>query len=365
MRILLLGEYSNLHWTLAQGLKSLGHNVTVASDGDGFKNHNRDIDLYRKGSGLLDTLHTTKSIYQNLKNFSGYDIVQLINPCFTPLNVNINKYLYRYLRKHNKKIFLGAFGDDAYWLKACLDKKTFRYSEFYIGNQKNNIADNDRIIKLWKEGTDREKLNTEIANSCDGIIACLYEYYVSYSPYFSNKLTYIPLPINLDKIAKSESFISDKINFFIGINKARSQFKGTDRLQKVLTEIAKKYPNDVSVQIIESVQYHDYIKSISNSDVVLDQLYSYSPAMNGLLTLAMGKVLVGGGEPEIYDLLSEKENRPIINVFPSETDIFNKLENIVINKKEIPAISENGRKFVEKHHAHTKVAQQYLDFWTR
>lgn len=34
MKILLLGEYSNVHWTLAEGLRQLGHEVTVASNGD-------------------------------------------------------------------------------------------------------------------------------------------------------------------------------------------------------------------------------------------------------------------------------------------------------------------------------------------
>lgn len=34
MKILLLGEYSNVHNTLAMGLRELGHQVTVASNGD-------------------------------------------------------------------------------------------------------------------------------------------------------------------------------------------------------------------------------------------------------------------------------------------------------------------------------------------
>lgn len=29
MKILLLGEFSNLHWTLAEGLRKLGHEVCV------------------------------------------------------------------------------------------------------------------------------------------------------------------------------------------------------------------------------------------------------------------------------------------------------------------------------------------------
>ena len=36
MKILLLGEASNLHWTLAEGLRTLGHDVTVASGGSGW-----------------------------------------------------------------------------------------------------------------------------------------------------------------------------------------------------------------------------------------------------------------------------------------------------------------------------------------
>ena len=39
MKILLLGEYSNVHNTLAKGLRELGHKVTVASDGDGWKDY--------------------------------------------------------------------------------------------------------------------------------------------------------------------------------------------------------------------------------------------------------------------------------------------------------------------------------------
>ena len=49
MKILLLGEYSNLHATLAEGLRQLGHQVLVVSDGTNIYNYKRDISLYRKG----------------------------------------------------------------------------------------------------------------------------------------------------------------------------------------------------------------------------------------------------------------------------------------------------------------------------
>ena len=63
MKILLLGEYSNVHATLARGLRVLGHEGTVASNGDFWKNYPRDIDLDRKvgkwgGVGLMAKIGT-------------------------------------------------------------------------------------------------------------------------------------------------------------------------------------------------------------------------------------------------------------------------------------------------------------------
>ena len=48
MKILLVGEYSNVHWSLAEGLRQLGHHVTVVSDGDHWKGYQADILIKRK-----------------------------------------------------------------------------------------------------------------------------------------------------------------------------------------------------------------------------------------------------------------------------------------------------------------------------
>lgn len=364
MKILLLGEYSNLHNTLARGLDYLGHEVVVASDGDGFKNYPRNIDLKRDSSSLKDTAKAIGKVIRNLNNFKGFDVVQVINPCFTTLNVDINKYLYRFLSRNNDKIFLGAFGDDTFWLKACLNNSTFRYSEFFEEGIEHDMESNERLKALWLN-TDREKLNIEIAHNCNGIIACLPEYYMSYFDIYKDKLTYIPLPIDVNTVVKQDYNLDQQINFFIGINRDRSQFKGTDRLYNALLNIQSKYLSDIHVKEVHSVPYNQYVELMSKSHVVLDQLYSYSPAMNGLLAMAQGKVLVGGGEPEVYEMLEETENKPIVNVIPCETDIYNKLEYLIQNKSMLNTIANNSRIFVEKHHDHIKVARRYLDFWSK
>ena len=361
MKILLLGEYSGLHLTLAEALKILGHEVVLASDGDGFKNYYRDIDLYRRSSGLFDTADSFGRVVANLLNFRGYDIVQLINPCFTTQNIHVNIHLYRYLKRNNGKVFLGAFGDDYFWLKACLDKK-FRYSEFNIGNKENDLDYNRKVKYNWLH-TKRKDANIEMAETSDGIVACLYEYFAAYEDEYADKLAYIPLPVNTGSIKYSSIEIQGKINFFIGINKARSEFKGTDLLSEALTHLQRTYPDDVAIFKAESVTYSRYLELINNAHVVLDQIYSYSPAVNGLLTMGLGKVLVSGGEPEMYKLLNETDNYPIVNIYPTEDSIYGNLESLILNKSTLSDKGMASRSFVEKHHDYIKVARQYLDFW--
>ena len=81
MRILLIGEYSNVHWTLAEGLRSLGHKVCVVSNGDFWKNYRRNISLVRREGKIGGILYLLKT-YLTLPLLRNYDVVQIINPMF-------------------------------------------------------------------------------------------------------------------------------------------------------------------------------------------------------------------------------------------------------------------------------------------
>lgn len=138
MRILLLGEYSNVHATLAEGLRALGHQVTVASNGDFWKNYPRDIDLARKTTRWGGIMLLLK-VLSLLPKWRGYDVVQLINPMFLELKAERILHIYNYLRLHNKKLFLGAFGMDYYWVNECITRKPLQYSDFNIGDRKSVV----------------------------------------------------------------------------------------------------------------------------------------------------------------------------------------------------------------------------------
>lgn len=362
MKILLLGEFSNIHWTLAEGLRILGHEVCVVSDGNHWKNYKRDISLLRPTDGKIDGVKYLAKVLLLLPKLKGYDIVQIVNPCFLHLKPEKSLPIYRFLRKHNKKIFLGAFGTDHYYVKTCMETNVFKYSDFKSQDKFRDTPVNRKIIKECMYGG-TARANKEIAQTCNGIIACLWEYYVSYTSYFPDKLTFIPLPIDYSDIVSQVRPEPEKVNFFIGIQSARSDIKGTDIMYPVLKEVQQRYPDRCYITEAIDAPYDTYQRLMDDADVQLDQLYSYTPSMNSLLAMAKGIIVVGGGEEENYEIINEKELRPIINVYPSKEDIFRKLEFIVQHKEQIPILSAQSIEYVRKHHDHVKVAQQYADFW--
>lgn len=366
MRILLLGDYSNVHWTLSEGLRALGHEVCVVSDGDGWKNYRRDIDLKRKSLGRWDTLRYLTKVMMTMPRLRGYDVVQLINPIFLSLRGDKILPFYKYLRKHNKRVFLGAFGMDHYWVKTCLDCKTFRYSDFNLGeHQRTDEPYNKIFIRDWLDG-EKTHINKYIAQDCDGIISGLYEYDECYRPCFPDKTYFIPFPINISTIQpRSERTADGKVRFFIGIQKGKSEYKGTDIMLRALERVKETCPDKCEIVKVESVPFDEYQNLMNSSDAILDQLYSYTPAMNALLAMAKGIIIVGGGEPENYHILGEEELRPIINVLPDEEDVYNKLLNLTLHQEMIPALSQQSVEYIRRHHDHIKVARQYLDVWQK
>lgn len=365
MKILLLGDYSNVHATLAEGLRQLGHDVTVASDGDGWKNYPRDVDLYRDMSwGKVQTLRYLWRLIMEFRKFRGYDVVQLINPIFIPLKAERMLTFYRYLRRHNKRVFLGAFGMDHYWVRAGLDCSTFRYSDFNMGVEVRESEDNDNWIREWLRGA-KGDLNQRIANDCDGIVAGLYEYYAAYRPDFGEKVQFIPFPIVPPKGDAPSKEVPSRVRFFIGIQKSRSEYKGTDIMLRALERVAQELPDRCEVVRVENVPFAEYVKLMRGSDVILDQLYSYTPAMNALEAMARGLIVVGGAEPEHYALMQEDELRPIFNVLPNEESVYQVVRDVALHPERIPQLKHDSVAYIQKHHDYVKVAQQYLDFWSR
>ena len=375
MKILLLGEFSNVHWTLAQALRRLGHEVTVVSNGDEWKGYPTDIPLVRRPGRWGGIAYLCKLLWL-LPRLRGYDVVQLINPVhFIELKAERGVSIYDYLRRHNKRVFLGAFGYDYYYIYDSVVRRSLRYCDFYTPTREvhhdwNTVNEHDWLHTFKKE------VSIHVATTCDGIISGLYEYDVAYRPDFSDKTTFIPLPIEVmgdvdetkinwpsptpDTINPTQD---SKIRFFIGINRSRTALKGTDIMLRALERIVADYPDRAEMVKAESVPFDVYKNMMRSCDVLLDQIYSYTPAMNALLAMSQGLIVVSGGEEESYEILGEKELRPIINVQPDEEDVYRQLEWLVLHPERIAQLKRDSIAYVHRHHDSLKVAERYLEAW--
>ncbi len=364
MKILLMGEYSGIHCYLAAGLKQLGHDVCVLSDGNHWKNYPRDINLLRKGGGVRDAAAYVARLLAVLPRLRGFDVVQVVGPSFLSLRPEKSLPVYRYLRRNNKKIFLGAFGTDHYYTRACLQTDFFRYSDYRIGDVRRDTAFNRMMeTECLHGGTARA--NIHMAHTCNGIVACLWEYYFPYLSHFPEKTTFIPLPIDLREVQPRVRDLPERVHFFIGIQTARDDVKGTDVMYSVLKRLQSAYPERCMVTEARDVPFARYREMLTQADVQLDQLYSYTPSMNSLMAMAQGMVVVGGGEPENYDILNEHELRPIVNVLPDEHHLYRTLERLVLCPERIPELSAQSIEYVRRHHDALEVARRYVDFWRK
>ena len=385
MKILLLGEYSNVHWTLAEGLRQLGHEVTVVSNGDFWKDYPRDLDVSRP-SGCLSGLRLMARILSLLPRLRGYDVVQLINPIFFELKAEHLFPIYRYLRRHNRKMVLGAFGMDYYWVSVNTNERPLRYSDFNIGDHIRHDEAAERERRDWI-GTAKERLNRMIAQDCDAIVTGLYEYQATYGPLFPSKTRFIPFPImpmrnaqcavhnslSPRSLQKEMEHIPPSMEggdrhqpliLFIGISRERSAYKGTDIMLHAAQAIKEHYPDRIELRIAEGVPFATYQHMMDGADAILDQLYSYTPSMNPLLAMSKGIICIGGGEPENYEILDEDELRPIINVQPTYESVYTEIENLLLHPELLPRLKQESITYIHRHHDYLKVAKQYEELYS-
>ena len=149
------------------------------------------------------------------------------------------------------------------------------------------------------------------------------------------------------------------LRVFIGINSTRSAYKGTDIMLSAAEEVAARHPDKMQLRVARSVPFNEYQQMMDGSDVILDQLYSYTPSMNALLAMSKGIICVGGGEPEHYDLLGETQLRPIINVQPTRESVVEALEWLIAHRDRIPQLKRDSIAYVRRHHEYIEVARKY------
>jgi glycosyltransferase involved in cell wall biosynthesis len=352
MKILLFGEFSGLYNCLKEGLVAEGHQVFLASNGDGTKNYPSDFrwDINKRIPFKLYFEVIDLMIHRAL--FKGYDAVLLMSPFLFGPNVFLNNLVYKYLIKNNKKVFLSGTGltpcSLAYWYNS--NAKYYHYAKGLLENPSyKKYYYNKKKLMDWEM-----KLHDRI----DGYIPIWYEYAEPFRNH-PKTLKTIRIPINAANFEYIPNTVKDKIVFFHG-RPSRPGAKGTAYIEEAFTRMKNKYGDVAEFHVAGGLPFKEYMSLVARTNVILDDTNSYSIAMNGLFSLAQGKIVLGGAEKEGNEEL-ELLNNPVINIVPDVDQICDAIESLIKNKDSLLELGKKGREFVERNHDYKEIARLYVN----
>jgi len=357
MKILLFGEYSGLFNCLRDGLVATGHEVTTASDGNGYKNFPRDIDWKANSRyGRLMHIVELEKLYSQRSLLKGYDVVLLISPSVFSRYRFVNKPVTDFLIKNNGKVFLSGAG-----MTPVVAQYWFHSKEKYHNYVMGNLEDTPRLKSRLDNSS--AKWEYELLDRINGYIPIWYEYAQPFRDH-PKLLRCLRIPINLSKLDYTPNKICDgKIVFFHGVP-SRHRAKGTQYIKKAFSLMEEKYRKEAEFVCDGGLPYDEYMKLISRVNVILDDANSCSIAMNGLFSLAKGKVVMGGAEPIANKELGLSWN-PVYNLCPDVDQICSCIEDVIQKKDQLEALGKKGREFVEQYHDCRAIANQYVELFTK
>ncbi|MCH9659735.1 MAG: glycosyltransferase [Bacteroidetes bacterium] len=379
MKVLLLGEYSRLHNTLKEGLVSLGHEVTLVGDGDGFKNFPVDLSirptlvssfpikwirsiLFKLFKIDLNLLERGLRFWRYSKRMKGYDVVQLINEKSIKTYPWLERFLLKKIFRNNDKVFLLSCGADTFVVNHFLAKKP-KYSILSPYFENPNLKPQVQYI-LDYQNESHQKTHRLLMNNVAGIIASDYDYVMPLEghPKF---MGLIPNPVNTATIDYKPLEITDKITILLGVNEWNKYAKGIPYFEAALEIINENYADKVEILKVTSLPYQEYIRLYERAHILLDQVLAYDQGYNALEAMARGKVVFTGAEQEFLSYYGLEENEICFNALPDPKDIASKLIELIENPDRIKVIGSNARSFIEREHDYKKVAAQYVQMYTK
>lgn len=377
MKILLVGEYSRLHNSLKEGLKSLNHEVTIIASGDSFKEFPVDLSIashfFSKNIILkfsnkvffkifktdLQLLEKGIRFYFHLPKLKNYDVVQLINSDAIGTYPFLSRILYKKLFGNIACKSLLVCGDETPVIDYLL-KKELKYSVLTPYFEDNSLQKQFQFSLKYKTNNYRKTFDWLYKN-CNAMIVSDLDYKIPMEK-MGYSVHFIPNPINIKKIEYIEQKIDNKIVIFLGINRLSYVKKGFVFFEKALEIIKEKYPDKVEIIVTENISYHKYNVLYNKAHILLDQIYAYDQGYNALEAMAKGKVVFTGAELEFTEHYNLSE-KVAINALPDVDYLVNELSFLIENPNKILAISKRTRAFIEQEHNYINIAEKYLEVW--
>lgn len=355
MRVLLIGDYSGLHLSLRNGLREIGHASLLVSTGDGSKALPADIQLGGSSTALVGALRRRLDPLSVARAVGSFDVAQTISALYFAGPGYPKKTINKLLRRTAPKFFLSASGGDSYFHRFG----EMRHHAEYV----NEVHRHGQSPQFKRNASDRLfQFNQEVADRADGIIPISYEHHTAYRSH-PKVMSPIPMPVDTDRITPQiTSQKHGRLKILHGVT--RVGHKGSRIIGEALRVVSEKYPAFVDCKTVRGLTYKEFMQTVSECDVLIDQLYAHTLGLSGLLGMAQGKVVISGVSETGLAALGQ-DSSPAVDSSPSVSGVVEAIESLLQRRRQIPDICEASRSFIELHHDYRKVANQYVQHWTK
>ncbi|MDR3448851.1 MAG: hypothetical protein P4M15_03740 [Alphaproteobacteria bacterium] len=355
MKVLLIGEASGVHRNLKKGLVELGveclHMTQSASSSWKWYDDTFSPDY----SGVLGGVLRNVSPFYKIARLDDYDVINFTNTITTVHGTYSRYYDIPLLRRKAKLMSYYALGCDEIGLIRHNEALPYSPCRTCLASGDTLSRDCEEILNPRYEAS-----QAQVRRHFDFGASCMVEY-GHVQDLFGANFANIPFPVDVQLIPFSPAKPRTVTN--IVHTPTRRGFKGTDVVLNAI-EILTKKRTDFSFKIIEGLSYPDYIEAMKNADVVVDQVYSQSPGMNGVEMLAAGKIVMTGATALGKSYFDFAKHTPAFDASPDPALLAAQLSEVLDRKDEFPAMAEGGRAYIEEHHSVQAVAGMFLKEWS-
>ncbi len=191
------------------------------------------------------------------------------------------------------------------------------------------------------------------------IIPATYSYYLGYK-----KHTNLTNPILLPgSKTEQKSFKKTQVPLKILFGVTREDFKGASHIYEALDIISDEFENKVEISIVKNLPFEEYIETLNNTDILIDQCMSYSYGMNAIFSMQKGIIVLSGSEEVAMNYIGVKDC-PVINIVPDGQQIANKLKDlIVLPRKDLDILKRKCVSYVQHYHNSDLIATNFLEIY--
>ena len=305
---------------------------------------------FKTGIWYLDKILKNILPFFRLLPEDKFDCVHFISPVILSPRLFTNRIFINLALRKSRFSILAAAGTDSIYLKYCKD---YRYNPIDSIISEDGKFDSVYNLKYLMN------TNTFIASRVDKIVAYSYDYYYPYSKtdYFS-KLVFVPMPVIV------KDFFNDKLKskvevvprILLGANK--KSFKGYRLMYNALMLVKREFKDKIIIEAPTFLNSEEWEKKVFECTILMDQCFSYSPGMNALKALSLGKIVLSGSEPEFEKLVGAKS--PIVNIVPDSNQIYHQLRFLLVDTLSLNERSYNSYSYVKVNHSSVNIAQKIL-----